>query len=317
MSPRGMPRAKKTQGRVRIEPTRVDLVTIRKANVMSVIATRQPLWSVKPEEVEMYVRVYNHFIEGALGGEKIKDRQVYVLTPQDFESVETSNLTDVLPEFMEYLKRHAMPWRDSIKTSNIFEVPTAVVKLAGALDMVMGVKIRGKRYTVVLEMDEAFNLHYSAERLKKMADINRELRQFFRQRLVEDLGYTGLYMAAVSLFSKALRGEGRWGEEKAAFVVYSGKSGGGKTKKSRLPTQDIWWPNITPMVALPWQYAEFYLSIARAGSDYAKPVAEALLRYIRTGDLVELYSIIRNMTQTKRLTQAEREALKGLLEHIS
>ena len=297
-----MPRAKKTQGRVRIEPTRVDLVTIRKANVMSVIATQQPLWSVKSEEVERYVRVYNQFIEGALGGKKIKDLQKYVLTPQDFESAETSNLTDVLPEFMEYLKRHAMPWRDSVKTSNIFEVPTAVVKLASALDMVMGVGIGGKRYTVVLEMDEAFNLHYSAERLEKMANINWELRQFYKPKLVEALGYTGLYMAAVALFNVAVSGEGQWGEGRASFVIYSGERS---------------WPNVTPMAALPAPYAVFYLRIARAGSDYAKPVAEALLRYIRTGDLAELYSIIRNMTQTKRLTQVEREALEGLLARIS
>lgn len=296
-----MPRARKTQSRIRIEPTRIDLVTIRKANVMAIIATRKPLWAVKLDEVEEFTRTYNTFLAGALGGKR--DRiQKLALVREDFENSETSGLTEVLPEFMEYLKRHSMPWKEGIKTSNVFEVPTAVVKLADALDAVMGVGIGGKRYTVVLELDEALSLHYSAERLEKMADINRELRQFFRPRLVEDLGYTGLYMVAVSLFNIVLGGDVRGTEGRAAFVIYSG---------------DRSWPNITPMAALPKPYAHFYLSIARAGSDYAKPVAEALLRYIRTGDLVELYSIIRNMTQTKRLTQAEREALKGLLEHIS
>ena len=296
-----MPRARKTQSRIRIEPTRIDLVTIRKANVMAIIATRKPLWAVKLDEVEEFTRTYNTFLAGALGGKR--DRiQKLALVREDFENSETSGLTEVLPEFMEYLKRHSMPWKEGIKTSNVFEVPTAVVKLADALDAVMGVGIGGKRYTVVLELDEALSLHYSAERLEKMADINRELRQFFRPRLVEDLGYTGLYMVAVSLFNIVLGSDVRGTEGRAAFVIYSG---------------DRSWPNITPMAALPKPYAHFYLSIARAGSDYAKPVAEALLRYIRTGDLVELYSIIRNMTQTKRLTQAEREALKGLLEHIS
>ena len=296
-----MPRARKTQSRIRIEPTRIDLVTIRKANVMAIIATRKPLWAVKLDEVEEFTRTYNTFLAGALGGKR--DRiQKLALVREDFENSETSGLTEVLPEFMEYLKRHSMPWKEGIKTSNVFEVPTAVVKLADALDAVMGVGIGGKRYTVVLELDEALSLHYSAERLEKMADINRELRQFFRPRLVEDLGYTGLYMVAVSLFNIVLGGDVRGTEGRAAFVIYSG---------------DRSWPNITPMAALPKPYAHFYLSIARAGSDYAKPVAEALLRYIRTGDLVELHSIIRNMTQIKRLTQAEREALKGLLEHIS
>lgn len=297
-----MPRAKTTRTRFRIEPTRVDLVTIRKANVMSIIATQKPLWSVRQEEVGGYIRLYNNFVEGALGGKKSKDIQKYLLTQGDFENVETSNLTDVLPEFMEYLKRHAMPWKDSIKTSNMFEVPTAVVKLASALDAVMGVGIGGKRYTVVVEMDEAFDLHYSAERLERMANINRELRQFYKAKLVENLGYTGLYMAAVALFNLAVGVEWRWGEGRAAFVIYSGERA---------------WPNITPMSAIPAPYAVFYLRIARAGSDYAKSVAEALLRYVRTGDLAELYSIIRNMTQTKKLAQAEREALEGLLAHIS
>ncbi|MCX8136985.1 hypothetical protein [Pyrobaculum aerophilum] len=295
-----MPRAKKAQQRLRIDPLRIDLVTVRKANVMAIIATSKPLWAVKLDEAEEFIREYNTFLEGALRNRKDRKKdyiQRLVLTSQDFENAETKDLTEVLPEFMEYLKRHSMPWKENIKTSNIFEVPTAVVKMANALDAVMGVSIGGKRYTVVLELDEALNLHYSAEKLEKMADINRELRQFLKPSLVENLGYTGLYMVAVSLFNTTLGGEG-----KAAFMIYSGERS---------------WPNITPVAALPKPYAYFYLAIARAGSDYAKPVAGALLRYIRTGDLAELYSIIRNMTQTKRLTAAEKEALQRLLERIN
>lgn len=295
-----MPRASKAQSRIRIDPSRTDFVTIRKANVMAIIAARKPLWAVGLEEVEEFIKTYNAFIESSLGGKRDKIQKL-TLVREDFEKVEASGLTEILPEFMEYLKRHSMPWKESIKTSNVFEVPTAVVKMANALDAVMGVGMGGRRYTVVLELDEAFSLQYSAERLERMADINKELRQFFKPRLVENLGYTGLYMVAVSLFNKTLGREVWGGGGRAAFVIYSGERS---------------WPNMTPMAALPMPYAYFYLAIARAGSDYAKPVAEALLRYIRTGDLAELYSIIRNMTQTKRLTAAEREALQRLLEHI-
>ena len=319
-----------------IGPRDLEFVTVKKAAAMSVIATGAGL-----QELRSHINEYNSFIKSECeerakkkeaekekggkkgrksanqkkqGGEKEDELKKcidkYAITDKDFESSGGYAINKAEPEYMEHIEWLERPFKKKAKKA-VF-VPAAYVKLAKALDFVMGFSLKDKRFTVVVELDAL--MRAEPVELMAMQEINKKLKGLYGQ--ISKLGYNGLYMAAISLFTDvldrlrtvpyasslfdSLKHKPRGGD---LFVVYSGERS--------LPT-------MAPLYLLPdVHYARFYLSIARAGSDYAKPVAEALLRYIRTGDLAELYSIIRNMTQTKRLTQAEREALEGLLAHIS
>ena len=295
-----------------VGPRDLEFVTVRKAAAMSVIATGASL-----QELRRHIEDYNSFVRSECEKRKKKDKKdfekcvnEYAISDKDFEDSGRYTINKAEPEYMEHIEWLERPFKK--KSREAVFVPAAYVKLANALDFVMGFTLKSKRFTVVVELDAL--MRAEPVELMAMQEINKKLKGLYGQ--IDKLGYTGLYMAAISLFADvldrfknvpyvssligSLKYKPRGGD---LFVIYSGERS---------------WPTMAPLYLLPnICYARFYLSIAQVGSDYAKPVAEALLRYIRTGDSAELYSIIRNMTQTEKLTQDERKALNELLVRIS
>ncbi|MEL9991470.1 MAG: hypothetical protein QXP98_07220 [Thermoproteus sp.] len=193
-----------------------------------------------------------------------------------------------LIEMKEYLKSSDHPYRYA--TSKMFKTVKAFQKLARAADALMAVTIGDVRYVMVVDIPPS----YVASRFH-MSEVNR---RFFRlARNVE--GFTELFILANSLLALQLPDC----NVSSRLIVISGK-----------------YYTSTPLSAGPLcrakQFAKFYVDLVEIRSGYTSYVASALMRYLQVEDRGDLYAIVRNMTQTERLSEKEREALGALLSKI-
>jgi hypothetical protein len=131
-------------------------------------------------------------------------------------------------------------------------------------------------------------------------DMNRQ----FLRLASGGLGYTELYMLATALAARHSPGR------LARLVLIKEKY------FTSTPLGASAGPYDEAFYRLFRKFADFYVGLVEAKSQYTEAVASALLAYIQTRDLSRLYSILRNMTQTEKLTSKERQVLNGLLEQV-
>lgn len=259
----------------------ISYIFFYKANAVAILTSGQDLFNA---DIKKLVDDYNNY----LGQYKKRKTNIDVLTVDDFNSCDVQLTSDELIEMKEYLKSSASPYK--FKTSETLRTLVAFQKLARAADVFMSVRIGDVRYVMVVDIPPS----YIASR-SHMSEVNRRFL-----RLAGNVeGFTELYILANSLLALQLPNC----NVSSRLIAISGK-----------------YYTSTPLSVEPLcrakSFARFYVDLVGIGSKYTSYVASALLRYIQVGDRGDLYSIVRNMTQTERLTQGEREALGRLLSSV-
>lgn len=269
----------------------LNFVYFYKANAVSILVSGRELADA---DVGSLAELFNSYVSGlkVKGGKSRREGECgdwQSLDPKDFEVCGKRLSSDELVEMKEYLKWSSRPYK--LKTSEVFKTSCGIAKLAEAADRIMRVRIGDVNYVMVIEVPPE-KIH---ERMR-MAEVNRRFFEMARG----DLGFTELFVLANALLAQTL--------------------GGNCNVPARLVLiRDPYYTSL-PLSASSLcrerEFAQFYLDLVRARSGYTSYVASALLRYLQTGDVGELYAVVRNMTQSRRLTSAERDAVSRLVARI-
>jgi len=259
------------------------LMCFYKADIAAVLAAGQRLIDIR--DVEDFTEKYNGQLKLLLPrGKKEGD---FRLEPKHFEQcdVPLSSSLDCMVEAREFMRNFSSPFKE---LRGVFRTIQGFKKMWRLADAVLKVEVGRRQY--VFAVVDALDALGASETMR----INREFAAVARWR---ELGPTEMYVLAASLL--ALHGGGAAGR----LVLQGGKFFSSAAVDGN---------------ALPQRYAEFYVELARAGSEYTEAVASSLLTYMNTRDPARLYEIVRNMLHAmnrKRLRREEAEALMRLLGH--
>jgi hypothetical protein len=270
----------------------VRYVYFYKANAASLVVTGLDLWNVgKDLSLDEFMDEFNDKIADRAGRrEKLEQLR---LSPEDFSKCDVALSSEEVVEVKEHLKSTTYLYK--LKTSETFRTVPGLMKLAEVADMLFKVPVGDDVLLAFIDID--------GRRLEDREKIINMNRQFLRLAS-SGLGYTELYMLATALAARYSPGR------LARLVLIKEKY------FTSMPLGASASPYDEAFYKLFRKFADFYIGLVEAKSQYTEAVASALLAYIQTRDLSRLYSILRNMTQTERLTSKERQVLKGLLEQL-
>ena len=268
----------------------VRYVYFYKANVASLVVTGFDLWSVVDRNE--FVDEFNGKIAD-WAGRRGKRLEQLLLSPEDFSKCDVALSSDEVVEVKEYLKSTTHLYK--LKTSETFRTVPGLSKLAKAADVLFRVAVGDDVLLAFIDVDGR-----KLEDRQKIMDMNRQ----FLRLASGGLGYTELYMLATALAARHSPGR------LARLVLIKEKY------FTSTPLGASASPDDEAFYRLFRKFADFYIGLVEAKSQYTEAVASALLAYIQTRDLSRLYSILRNMTQTEKLTSKERQVLNGLLEQV-
>ncbi|MEM1664160.1 MAG: hypothetical protein QXD96_08565 [Pyrobaculum sp.] len=255
------------------------LIYFYKANAVSILTSGEDLYSVAPEKL---VKDFNSYVQG------VAKKKVEPLDLGDFGNCVKTLSSDEIIEMKEYLKSSA--YLRSYKTSETFKTTSAIDKLASAANRVMSVRIGDVSYVFIVDLESR-----DVSTRAKMGEVNRE----FHRLVSRDMGFTEAYILASSIVATKLS----VCEVPSRVVLIR------ENFYTSLPL------SVVPLCRRR-EFANFYIDLVQARSEYREAVASALLIYLQTRDEGRLYEIIRNMTQTQRLKAAERSALTKLASRI-
>lgn len=241
-----------------------------KANAVLIITTGYDLSSIEEAQLEDVVRHYNDYMEGK-----------YSISTDDFRRCEKGKglSSDKLIEMKEYLKSSKRPY--SQRTSKTFYTTIALWRLAEASSQ-FNIRIGDTKLFAVIEVPREILGR------RELGELNRRFRQ-----LASNLNYVEAYMLATSLVATALK---NCVMARAKFVTIRDRF----YTSTSLPVENLCRKR---------HFAEFYVELVRSKSDFVDVVASALFTYAQTGRTTALYDIIRNTSQTKRLSKGDVEAL--------
>jgi len=268
----------------------VRYVYFYKANAASLVVTGFDLWSV--DSLEEFVDEFNSKI--ADWAERRGKKQGHLsLSPEDFNKCDVALSSDEVVEVKEHLK--STTYLYELKTSETFRTVPGLDKLAETADVLFRVVVGDDVLLAFIDVDGR-----KLEDRERMINMNRQ----FLRLASGGLGYTELYMLATALAARYSPGR------LARLVLIKEKY------FTSMPLGASASPYDEAFYRLFRRFADFYIGLVEAKSQYTEAIASALLTYIQTRDLSRLYSILRNMTQTEKLTSKERQILNGLLQQL-
>jgi len=270
----------------------VRYVYFYKANMASLVVTGFDLWRIV--NLDEYVDEFNGKIAD-WAGKRGKRLEQLLLSPEDFRKCDVTLSSDEVVEVKEFLKSTAYLYK--LKTSEVFRTVSGLSKLARAADVLFRVTVGEDDLLAFIDVDGR-----KFEERHEIIDMNR---RFLRLASGGGLGYTELYMLATTLAAKYSPGR------LAKLVLIKEKYFTSTPLGASAGLDD------KAFYVLFRKFADFYIGLVEARSQYTEAVASALLAYLQTRDLSHLYGILRNMTQTEKLTSKERQVLNGLLEQVT
>jgi len=271
----------------------VRYVYFYKANAASLVVTGLDLWNVgSVVSLDEFVDEFNNKIKD-WAGRRGKKLEQLLLSPEDFSKCDVALSSDEVVEVKEYLKSTTYLYK--LKTSETFRTVPGLMKLAKAADVLFRAAVGDEVLLAFIDVDGR-----KLEDREKMINMNRQ----FLRLTSSGLGYTELYMLATALAARYSPGR------LARLVLIKEKY------FTSMPLGASASPYDEAFYSLFRKFADFYIGLVEAKSQYTEAVASALLTYIQTRDLSRLYSILRNMTQTEKLTSKERQILNGLLQQL-
>jgi len=270
----------------------VKYIHFYKANAASLVVAGLDLWKVgKDLNLDQFVDEFNSKI--ADWATRKKNLEQLKLSPEDFSRCGAALSSDEVVEVKEHLK--STTYLYELRTSETFRTVPGLMKLAEAADVLFRVAVGDEVLLAFIDVDGR-----RVEDRERMINMNRQ----FLRLASGGLGYTELYMLATALAARHSPGR------LARLVLIKEKY------FTSMPLGASASPYDEAFYSLFRKFADFYIGLVEAKSQYTEAIASALLTYIQTRDLSRLYSILRNMTQTEKLTSKERQVLNGLLQQL-
>jgi hypothetical protein len=272
-----------------------------KANAASLVVTGFDLWKIGNDiSLDHFVDEFNSKIFD-WAGKKAKKPEQLQLSPEDFSKCDVALSSKEVVEVKEHLKSTKYLYK--LETSKTFRTVPGFKKLAEVANMLFRVSVGDDVLHTFIDVDGR-----RIEDREKIINMNRQ----FLRLASGGLGYTELYMLATALAARHSPGR------LARLVLikekyFTSMPLGAFSNPEERAGED---PRVRAFYNLFSKFADFYIGLVEAKSQYTEAVASALLTYIQTQDFSRLFSILRNMTQTEKLTSRERQVLNGLLEQF-
>jgi hypothetical protein len=260
-----------------------------KANMASLVVTGLDLWNIT--DLDKYVEEFNSYVKD--WARRRKKLEELLLSPEDFAKCDVALSSDEIVEVKEYLK--SSTYLHKLKTAETFKTTSGFSKLAKVADAMFRVTVGEDSLLAFIDVD--------GRELETRQNI-RNMNMHFLRLASGGLGYTELYMLATALAVKYSPGK------LVRLVLIKDKYFTSTPLGASAEAGD------KAFYRLFERFADFYIGLVEAKSQYTMVVASALLAYIQTRDLSHLYGILRNTTQTEKLTPKERQVLNGLLEQV-